>query len=121
MSLTSVMISPEVMKAHRATWYVWAGGVKMRHQATMRAFWGHDVTCSCGEFESRTGGATRRSVEDMLFSHRLSAQVDADVRDGNRCPECRSVPGTACYSGRQKLDYMHAARYAVPSLNAEGN
>ena len=69
------LITPETMAAHRATWFVWAGGQKMRREATMRGTWGYDVTCSCG-WESRTGGATRRSVEDMLWDHRYDAQSD---------------------------------------------
>jgi hypothetical protein len=73
----STLISAETMKAHRATWYVWAGGVKMRRQATMRGSWGYDVTCSCGEFETRTGGAVRRYVEEKLWFHRFEAQEAA--------------------------------------------
>jgi hypothetical protein len=43
----------------------------------MRGTWpgGYDVVCSCG-WESRTGGAIRRAVEDELFDHRLGAQVE---------------------------------------------
>jgi hypothetical protein len=70
----SSLISAEVMKAHRAAWFVWAGGVKMPHQSTMRGLWGYDATCLCGEFETRTGGATRQYVEDELWLHRFSAQ-----------------------------------------------
>lgn len=73
----SSLISAETMKAHRATWYVWAGGVKMPRQATMRGTWGYDVTCSCGEFETRTGGVTRRYVEGELWVHRYMAQLGA--------------------------------------------
>ena len=41
--------SPEVMKAHRARWYVWAWdgqGHKewLPHTATMRGLWGWDVS-----------------------------------------------------------------------------
>ena len=70
----STLIRPETMKAHRATWYVWAGGRKIRHQSTMRGAWGWDVVCSCGEFETRTGGATKKYVESELWDHRYSAQ-----------------------------------------------
>lgn len=107
--MSTSLISPEILKAHRATWFVWAGGVKMRRQATMRGFWGYDVTCSCG-FKTRTGGATRRTVEDMLLDHRMDAQGDADVL-ATRCPECHSAPGTACYFGAEKLNYMHPRRW----------
>lgn len=62
------------MRAHRATWFVWAEGVKMRKTASMRGTWGYDVACSCGEFETHTGGATRASVEGELWSHRYEVQ-----------------------------------------------
>lgn len=70
------MLTAETLAAHRATWYVWSGGQKMRRQASMRGTWGHDVACSCG-WESRTGGATRGSVESDLWDHRYEAQVEA--------------------------------------------
>lgn len=54
---------------HKATWFVWAGGEKMRRTSSMRGMWGYDVTCSCG-WESRTGGATERSVREALRRHR---------------------------------------------------
>lgn len=73
----SFLISAETMKAHRATWYVWAGGVKMRRQATMRGSRGYDVTCSCGEFETRTGGGTYNHVANELWFHRYRAQEAA--------------------------------------------
>jgi hypothetical protein len=76
MSLTQMMIRPETLAEHRATWFVWAGGQKMRRTSSMRGLWGYDVTCSCG-WDSKTGGATRSSVEDALFDHRMDAQVDA--------------------------------------------
>lgn len=74
------LITGQTMREHRARWYVYAGGhgtplEKTPHAATMRGHWpGFDVTCSCG-WESRTGGATRRSVADMLDDHRLDAQA----------------------------------------------
>jgi hypothetical protein len=80
------LISAETMKAHRAVWYVWAGDgspgyprQKIRRQATMRGFWGYDATCSCGEFETRTGGGTRQCIEDELWSHRFSAQTEMEA------------------------------------------
>jgi len=76
------LIRPEIMKAHRARWFVWAGGEKIPHAATMRGLWGYDVTCSCGEWESKTGGATRGSVADALWDHRYSAQCEADRKAG---------------------------------------
>ena len=71
------MLTAETLAAHKATWYVWSGGQKMRRQATMRGTWGYDVECSCGS-GSHTGGATRGTVEDWLFDHRFSAQVEAE-------------------------------------------
>lgn len=71
---------PETMKAHRGRWYVWAWdgqghSEKLLHTATMRGLWGWDVKCSCG-WETRTGGATRRSVEQDLWKHRFDAEFD---------------------------------------------
>lgn len=71
------MITDETLRAHRATWWVYAGRDRIRHTAAMRGTWGYDVTCSCG-WETRTGGATRRSVSDDLWAHRFSAQVEAE-------------------------------------------
>lgn len=83
------LITEATRKAHRATWWVYTGASvkgrreRIRRQATMRGPWpGYDVTCSCG-WESRTGGATRRSVEDLLWDHRYSAQcVEEDSSNG---------------------------------------
>jgi hypothetical protein len=90
------MVSPEVMKAHRAAWYVWAGGVKMRRKATMRGSRGYDVTCSCGDFETKTGGATRQYVENELWFHRYQAQEASAPplfhRDQERRPALPVVP-----------------------------
>ncbi|MCW2929949.1 MAG: hypothetical protein JWM19_911 [Actinomycetia bacterium] len=73
----SHLITPETRRAHRASWFVWAGGQKLPHTSTMRGWWGYDVKCSCGGWESRTGGATRGSVEDELWDHRFEAQANA--------------------------------------------
>lgn len=78
------LLTPEAKKAHKATWFVWAGDgspeyprQKIRHAATMRGHWpGYDVTCSCG-WESRTGGATRGSVESDFWDHRYAEQSNA--------------------------------------------
>jgi hypothetical protein len=51
-------------------WFVYAGGQKMRHEASMRGQWGYDAQCSCG-WETKTGGATYRSVLDDVISHKL--------------------------------------------------
>jgi hypothetical protein len=76
------LVSDEIKKAHKASWYCMAwdgrGNVEwFRHTSTMRGEWGHDVKCSCG-WESRTGGATRRSVEDDLWQHRSEMQYAKD-------------------------------------------
>ena len=77
------LLTPETMREHRARWFVYAGGghtgttrQKIPHTAAMRGFWpGYDVTCSCG-WESRTGGATRNSVESDLWDHRHAEQCE---------------------------------------------
>jgi hypothetical protein len=80
--VSASLISPETLKAHRATWWVWADGVKIRRQAIMCGTWGYDVTCSCGDFETKTGGATRGYIESELWFHRHQAQSDADQEAG---------------------------------------
>lgn len=80
MSLTKLLISKGTLSEHRVRWFVYTGAVengkreRIPWQSTMRGFWpGYDVVCSCG-WESRTGGATRTSVEDALLDHRWSEQ-----------------------------------------------
>lgn len=113
-SLTQMMIRPEILAAHRATWFVVAGGQRLRRTSKMCGTWGYDVTCSCG-WDSRTGGATRRCVEDELFDHRLSEQTDADALS-QECPRCAAEPGTGCFDwDRRPLGCMHPERYqAIP-------
>jgi hypothetical protein len=75
--MATSLITPETMREHRARWFVYIGNrERIPVQSSMRGRWpgGFDVVCSCGEWESRTGGATRRSVADELWSHRFSAQ-----------------------------------------------
>lgn len=67
------MITEKTMKAHRARWFVYAGGRKIPRTSTMRGRWDYDAECSCG-WESRTGGALRRAVEEELLAHRLEMQ-----------------------------------------------
>lgn len=74
----SAGIRPEIMRAHRGTWFVYAGGEKIPHQATMRGLWGYDVECSCGQYASKTGGGLRRYVEELLWDHRWSVQCEKD-------------------------------------------
>lgn len=60
---------------HRITWYVWSGGVKLRHTAQMRGHWpGWDATCECG-WSSRTGGATKTSVRRDVWDHKLDVHL----------------------------------------------
>jgi hypothetical protein len=54
---------------HRITWFVSAGGEKIRRQATMRGQWGYDVECSCG-WETRTGGATKGYIQSEIDFHK---------------------------------------------------
>ena len=81
MSVTAV--SPETMREHRATWWVYTGAMvngrreRIRRQARMQGVWpGYDVTCSCG-YETRLG-ATRGSVARDLLAHRLLEQYRKD-------------------------------------------
>jgi hypothetical protein len=62
-------------------WFVWADGatrpVRIPHTSMMRGQWGWDATCSCG-WESRTGGATRGSVEKAVWGHKFDVATDAE-------------------------------------------
>jgi len=78
------LISAETMRAHRATWYVYAGGwgaplEKLRHTAQMRGSWaGWDAECSCG-WTSATGGAIKARVAEALWDHRFDAQAETGL------------------------------------------
>lgn len=78
------MITDETKRAHRATWWVYAGTERIRHTAAMRGSWGYDVTCSCG-WDSRTGGGLRRYVAGQLEAHRYDAQDDAALEAAAQC------------------------------------
>jgi hypothetical protein len=41
--------------------------------AQMRGTWGWDVRCSCG-METRTGGATRRSIRELIWLHKYGIE-----------------------------------------------
>lgn len=56
---------------HRITWWVYAGGERIRRTAKMRGTWGYDATCSCG-WETRTGGAVKRHVSNEIYFHKLT-------------------------------------------------
>jgi hypothetical protein len=66
-------ITRETKQAHKATWFVYVGGEKIRRVATMRGQWGYDVECSCG-WKTITGGGLKRYVEDQLWMHRWEVQ-----------------------------------------------
>jgi hypothetical protein len=75
------LIRPETMKAHRAAWHVYSGPCgELERVQSGRTYtgMGYDVMCSCGAWESRTGGALRHSVEDALWEHRSAEQAAAD-------------------------------------------
>lgn len=57
---------------HRMRWFVWAEGQRFPHKATMRGTWGYDVECSCGDFATRTGGATLGYIRNEIWLHKLS-------------------------------------------------
>ena len=77
------LISDDTRRAHRARWFVYTGAVvnglceRVARTAGMRGPrpFGYDVVCSCG-WESHTGGATRGSVEQALWEHRWTEQID---------------------------------------------
>jgi hypothetical protein len=91
--ILSKYLSPETKKAHRATWYVWSGGEKMRAASTMRGTWGWDATCSCGRWQSHTGGATRGSVEDALYDHRRDAEFAAEILEADTASRIAELDG----------------------------
>jgi hypothetical protein len=70
----SSLITPETMQAHRATWWAYAGGQRIRREKTMRGQWSFDVTCSC-RWDSRIGGGVRSAVEEALGDHRYDEQI----------------------------------------------
>lgn len=81
MGSATTLIRPETMKAHRASWFVYSGPYgEMEPLSSKRRYYGmgYDVTCSCGRWSSKTGGATRRSVAEDLWQHRYAEQNAAD-------------------------------------------
>jgi hypothetical protein len=83
--ILAYMITAQTRSAHRARWWVWGWNpatgehYKMPHQANMRGT-GAGVGGAAG-WESRTGGATRGSVEDALWDHRFAAQCEQEGKD----------------------------------------
>jgi hypothetical protein len=72
-----VKLTPEQHKAHRISWFVYAGGEMIPRESTMRGQWGYDAKCSCG-WESRTGGGTRSYVEDMIANHKFDVMIEGE-------------------------------------------
>jgi hypothetical protein len=64
---------------HKITWWVWAGGEKIRRTSSMRGFWGYDASCSCG-WKTKTGGAVRRYVQDEVDFHKSEVSTGSAVR-----------------------------------------
>lgn len=60
---------------HRIRWFVYAGGERIPHAASMRGLWGYDVECSCG-WATHTGGGTRSSLEFEVWCHKRSVAED---------------------------------------------
>jgi hypothetical protein len=58
---------------HKISWWVWAGGEKMRHTANMRGLWGWDASCSCG-WKTATGGAVKSYVDGEVWFHKWQAR-----------------------------------------------
>jgi hypothetical protein len=51
-------------------WFVYSMGHKLPKTASMRGAWdGYDFACSCG-YESRTGGAIKSCVTDIMEKHK---------------------------------------------------
>ena len=51
-------------------WFVYSMGHKLPRTASMRGSWdGYDVACSCG-WESKTGGAIKSCVTDLMEKHK---------------------------------------------------
>lgn len=84
MITTYSRISPETMREHRATWWVYPEpgntdpATRIRHSAQMRGTWGYDVTCSCG-WDSRIGGGLRRAAAEALEDHRADVQYEKEA------------------------------------------
>ena len=51
-------------------WFVYSMGEKLPRTASMRGSWdGYDFVCSCG-YQSKTGGAVKSYVTEMLEKHK---------------------------------------------------
>jgi len=65
------------MAAHNIRWWVYAGSERIRHTTRMRGQWGYDATCSCGHFDTKTGGATRAYIEQEIWLHKFGTTSSA--------------------------------------------
>jgi hypothetical protein len=63
-------------KASIKWWAVyWEDGKMMRiRRRSGQIGFGWDATCSCG-WDSRTGGAVRRSVQESVLSHKIDHEL----------------------------------------------
>lgn len=113
-------IRPEILAAHKATWFVYSGpyGEKERLQSGRKYYgMGYDAACSCG-WDSRTGGATRRSVRTALEDHRWDEQWAADnglpCADSSKWPD--DVRAEFIRKYQEKLRADADAEHALESL-----
>ena len=75
----------DTRREHRARWLVWVthagdfGPVRelVPHTSKMHDpdYREWDAECTCGQWESKTGGAPRPEIQDMLNAHRAEAGV----------------------------------------------
>lgn len=64
---------------HKVRWFVRVGDEWIPRTSSMRGLWFYDAKCSCG-WESRTGGATERSVREAIAVHRREIAIDWTIR-----------------------------------------
>lgn len=67
-------IDPE----HQIRWFVYVGDhprTLIPREASMRGQWDYEARCSCG-WETRTGGALRRWIQQKIEAHKLDVEID---------------------------------------------
>lgn len=64
------------IKGHRISWYVYAGGERIKRTAAMRGTWGYDAECECG-WRTTTGGAVQSHVRAEVEFHKWDVQHGA--------------------------------------------
>jgi hypothetical protein len=67
---------------HSIRHFVYAGGVQIPRESTMRGEWPCDAKCSCG-WESRTGGGTPSYVAQMVREHKWDVAHGFYVKEEN--------------------------------------